>query len=210
MGVASGGTRLDATTDFWLNSFGFCSTQVRKAAGSQSWGQAAALDNEVSEPLGPGVCRNAGQRRRFDADADWISAAATVVAGKAPVEWDDDDLSRFRRELPLQIAARFSALSRSTPRDASDGGGPFDALRVTITRPDGSEHVGLVDIDQRQRGLVDKAIDEILKELGETIGTPHRVHKALFAVLGDRILSEQTRSEDEAVLVLPERKSRHA
>ena len=170
-------------------------------------GQAAALDNEV---LNPSVRAFVGTLANdvVDTDADWISAAATVVAGKAPVEWDDDDLSRFRRELPLQIAA-FQRLVALHAARRGDGGGPFDALRVTITRPDGSEHVGLVDIDQRQRGLVDKAIDEILKELGETIGTPHRVHKALFAVLGDRILSEQTRSEDEAVLVLPERKSRY-
>ena len=170
-------------------------------------GQAAALDNEVLNPsirAFVGTLANDG----VDTDADWISAVATVVAGKAPVEWNDDDLSRVRRELPLQVAA-FQRLVALHAERRADGGGPFEALRVTITRPDGSEYVGLVDIDQRQRGLVDKAIVEILKELGETIGSPHRVHKALLAVLGDRILSEQTPSEAEAVLVLPEWKSRY-
>ena len=170
-------------------------------------GQAAALDNEVLNPSVRalvGALANDG----VNADADWISAVATVVAGKAPVEWDDDDLSRLRRELPMQVAA-FQRLVALHAERRADGGGPFDALRVTITRPDGSEHVGLVDIDQRQRSLVDKAIADILKELGESFGSPHRVHKALLAVLGDRILSDQTRSEDEAVLVLPERKSRY-
>ena len=170
-------------------------------------GQAAALGNEVLNPsvrAFVGTLANDG----VDTDTDWISAVATVVAGKAPVEWDDDDLSRLRRELPMQIAT-FQRLVALHAERRADGAGPFDALRVTITRPDGSEHVGLVDIDQHQRGLVDKAIADILKELGETIGSPYRVHKALFAVLGDRILSEQTRSEDEAILVLPERKFRY-
>ena len=141
-------------------------------------------------------------------DADWISAVATVVARKAPAEWNDNDLTRFRHELPLQIAA-FQRLVALHAERRAQGGSPFDALRITITRPDGSEHVGLVDIDQRQRYLVDKALDEILKKLGETIGSPHRAHKALLAVLGEQMLSEQADSDDEMNLVLPERKVRH-
>ena len=170
-------------------------------------GQAAALDNEV---LNPSVRAFVGTLANdsVDTDADWISTVATVVSGKAPMEWGDDDLSRFRSELPLEIAA-FQRLVALHAERRANGGGPFDALRVTITRPDGSEHVGLVDIDRRERGVVEKAIDEVLKELGESIGSPHRVHKALLAALGDRILAEQTRRSDETVPVLPERRSRN-
>ena len=170
-------------------------------------GQAAALDNEVLNPsvrAFVGTLANAG----LDTNAAWISAVATVVVGKSPTEWDDDDLARLRRELPQRVAA-FQRLVALHAERRADGGGPFDALRVTITRPDGREHVGLVDIDRSQRALVDKAIGDVLKTLGDTIGSPHRVHKALLAVLGDRILSEQVGSDDEAVFVLPERKSRH-
>ena len=170
-------------------------------------GQAAALDNEV---LNPSVRAFVGTlaNDRVDTDADWIGAVATVVSGKAPMEWGDDDLSRFRSELPLEIAA-FQRLVALHAERRANGGGPFDTLRVTITRTDGSEHVGLVDIDRRERGVVEKAIDEVLKELGESIGSPHRVHKALLAALGDRILAEQTRRSDETVPVLPERRSRN-
>ena len=143
----------------------------------------------------------------MDTDADWINAVATVVARKAPKEWDDDDLSRFRHELPLQIAAFQRLVALHADRRA-EGGGPFDALRVTITRPDGSEHVGLVDIDQRQRYLVDEALGEVLTKLGETIGSPHRAHKALLAALGERMLSEPA-GGGEVYPVLPERKARH-
>ena len=169
-------------------------------------GQAAALESEVLNPSVRAFVMTLANDG-VDSDADWISAVATVVARKAPAEWDDGDLSRFRHELPLQVAA-FQRLVALHAERRAEGGGPFDALRVTITRPDGSEHVGLVDIDQAQRYLVDNALDEVLKELGETIGSPHRAHKVLLAALGERILSEPA-GGDEVNLVLPERKARH-
>ena len=170
-------------------------------------GQAASLDDEV---LSPSVRAFVGTLANdaVATDAVWVSAAATVVARKAPAEWGDDDLSRFRRELPLQIAAFQRLVALHVGRRAN-GGGPFDAFRVTITRSDGSEHVDLVDIDQCQRGPVDKALDEALKELGGMLGSPHRAHKALLAVLGDRMLSEQAGGNDAVVRVLPDRRSRH-
>ena len=170
-------------------------------------GQAAGLENEVLNPSVRAFVLTLANDG-VDTDADWISAVATVVARKAPAEWNDNDLTRFRHELPLQIAA-FQRLVALHAERRAQGGGPFDALRITITRPDGSEHVGLVDIDQRQRYVVDKALDEILKKLGEIIGSPHRAHKALLAVLGEQMLSEQADSDDEMNLVLPERKARH-
>ena len=169
-------------------------------------GQAAALENEVLNPSVRAFVLTLANDG-VDTDADWINAVATVVARKAPKEWDDDDLSRFRHELPLQIAAFQRLVALHADRRA-EGGGPFDALRVTITRPDGSEHVGLVDIDQRQRYLVDEALGEVLTKLGETIGSPHRAHKALLAALGERMLSEPT-GGGEVYPVLPERKARH-
>jgi len=170
-------------------------------------GQAAALEAEV---LNPSVrafvlaLANGGSRT----DIDWIRAVATVVARKAPAEWNDGDLARFRRELPLQVAA-FQRLVALHAERRVDGGGPFDALRVTITRSDGSEHVGLVGIDQRQRDRIDTALDGVLKELQETVGSPHRARKALLAVLGERLLSEQADSDDEATLDFPNVKARH-
>ena len=170
-------------------------------------GQAAALENEV---LNPSVrafvlaLANDGT----DTDADWIRVVATVVAGKAPAEWDDADRARFRCELPLQVAA-FQRLVALHAERRADGGGPFDALRVTITRPDGSEHVGLVDVDRHQRDNIDTVLDTALKELQETLGSPHRARKALLAMLGERILSEQARSNDETTLDFPNVKARH-
>ena len=170
-------------------------------------GQAAALDNEVLNPAVRAFILTLANDR-VDTNTDWINAIATVVARKAPTEWTDDDLARFRHELPRQIAA-FQRLVALHAEHRIDSGGPFDALRVTITRSDGSEHVGLVGIDPHQRHRVDKALDGVLKDLRENIGSPHRVHKALLAVLGERILSGQVDRHDEARLDFQHRKAQY-
>ena len=47
-------------------------------------------------------------------------------------------------------------------------------------------------IDQNQRRPAGEALDSIIDEgLAEITGSPHRAHKALLALLGDRLLQEQ-------------------
>ena len=170
-------------------------------------GQAAALEDEVLNPTVRSFVLTLASDG-MDADTDWIKAVATVVAKKAPAEWTDDDLARFRRELPQQVAA-FQRLVALHVERRTDGGGPFYALRVTITRQDGSEYVDLVGIDQRDRRRVDRALDDALMALQEIIGSPHRARKALLALLGERILSEHADSDDDASPDFMSRKARH-
>ena len=170
-------------------------------------GQAAALENEVLNPTVRKFVLSLANNS-VDTDTDWIAAIATVVSEKAPAEWADDDLLRFRHELPQQIAA-FQRLVALHAEHRADGGGPFNAFRVTITRPDGHEHVGLVDIDQNQRQHADEALDSVLKDLTQSIGSPHRAHKALLALLGERLLSERADSDDREGVNLIERKAQH-
>ena len=170
-------------------------------------GQAAALENEVLNPAVRGfviTLANDG----MDTDTDWIKAVATVVSKKAPAEWTDADRARFRRELPQQVAA-FQRLVALHAERRADGGGPFNALRVTITRPDGSEHVDLVGIDESQRHRGGKALDDALIALQEVTGSPRRARKALLALLGERALSERVESDDEASLEFMSKRARH-
>ena len=95
-------------------------------------------------------------------DRDWIRAIATVVARKAPSEWADEDVVRFRRELPQRVAAfqRLAALH-------ADGGGALDALRVILTRPDGSEHVRWVGMDENERSEAETRARHRRRKTGE-------------------------------------------
>ena len=170
-------------------------------------GQAAALEDEVLNPTVRAFVLTLANDG-VDTDTDWIKAVATVVVRKAPAEWTDEDLVRFRRELPQQIAA-FQRLVALHAAHRADGGGPFNALRVTITRSDGSEHVRLVGIDQNQRRHVDKALDSILKELTEIIGSRQRAHKALLALLGEQLLTEGDDSDGKAQIDFIKKRARY-
>jgi len=149
-------------------------------------GQAAALEGEVLDPEVRAFVLALGNDS-VESDADWINAIATVVARKTPAEWADDDYSRFSRELPEQVAA-FHRLTALHADRRAQGGGPFDAYRMTITRSDGSEHVRLLAVDHEQRAQVDQAIDEAVEDVARLVGSPQRAHQALLARLGERLM----------------------
>ncbi len=157
-------------------------------------GQAAALEDEVLDPAVRAFVLTLANDL-VDSDLDWINAVATVVVKKAVAEWTDDDLRRFRRELPEQLAA-FQRLVALHAQQRADGGGPFDALRVTVTRSDGSEHVRLVGVDHNQRHHLEQALNSLLDELGELTGSPQRAHHALLALLGERLLPDRSNEEE--------------
>ena len=152
-------------------------------------GQAAMLGDEVLDP----------EVRAFvlalandgcDSDAAWISAVATVVARRAPAEWNDDDRTRFCRELPPRLAAFHRLVALHAERRA-DGGGPFDALRVTVTRPDGVEHIRLVGVDARHRGELEQTLDGALDRLVPIAGSSQRAQHGLLGLLAERLLEER-------------------
>ena len=171
-------------------------------------GQAAALENEVLNPEVRAFVLTLANDS-VDTSVDWITAVATVVSKKAPAEWTDEDRSRFRRELPQQIAA-FQRLVALHAERRADGGGPFNSLRVTVTKPDGSEHVQLVSVDQSERDQVTMALDRAAEELVSTMGSGQRVYRAILAVLGERLLPEQMDGDEEVRETSTDNHAQHA
>ena len=156
-------------------------------------GEAAALGDEVLDPAVRAFVL-ALANESAGSDADWISTVATVVARKAPAEWTDDDRLRFCRDLPERLAAFHRLVALHAERRAH-GGGPFDALRVTVTRSDGSEYIRLVDIDTRRRQELEAALDDVLTDLAELAGSTQRAEQSLLALLSERLLPADGSSE---------------
>ncbi len=151
-------------------------------------GQAAALEGEVLDSevrAFVGALANDAS----GGDAEWMAAIATVVARKAPAEWRDDDRERFCRELPQRLAA-FGRLVALHAERRADGGGPFDALRVTVTRADEADVLAAVGVEQRQRSELDAVLDDALARLANLTGSTRRAGHTMLALLGERFLSE--------------------
>lgn len=160
-------------------------------------GQAKALEDEVLNPdVRAFVLTLANDT--VDTDADWIAAIATVVAGKAPSEWTDADLNRFRPVLSRRVAA-FQRLVALHADQRADGGGPFKPYRLTLTRPDGSEHVGLVGVDDKDHGFVSDILDMGLNELVARMGSEKRALSALMAIVAEKLLPEIEAADDMKV-----------
>ncbi len=158
-------------------------------------GQAAALTNEVLDPKVRAFVLTLANEH-LESDRDWIKAIATVVSQKAPAEWRDDDLKRFQLELPRQVNA-FRRLVALHSAHRADGGGPFEAFRVTFTRPDGREDVRLVSVDHTDRDKLNEALQKTIDELTKFTGSPQRAQQALLALLGERLLPSEEMSGKE-------------
>ena len=157
-------------------------------------GQAAALANEILNPeVRAFVLALANDH--IESDIDWIKTVATVISNKAPAEWRDNDLRRFEHELPEKVAS-FRRLVALHAQHRAYGGGPFEAFRVTFTRPDGGEDVRLVSVDHTDRHKLNDALEGFIEQLTQFTGSTERSQHALLALLGERLLpSRQSASE---------------
>lgn len=165
-------------------------------------GQAAALDGQVLDPEVRAFVLTLANDAA-ETDLDWARAIATVVVKKAPSEWADADVVSFRRELP-RLVRSFHRLVALHAENRADGGGTFDALRVTLTRADGSEYIRLVGIDASERPEGENTLDAALDRLTEITGSSRRAHKLLLALLGERLLPKQGQDVNESPTTLRE------
>lgn len=150
--------------------------------------RAAAIESDVLNPDARALVLTLANDG-VDTDTDWIQAVATVMLRKAPSEWSDDDLARFRRELPQRMAA-FQRLADFHATGPVNGTDPVRRLQVAFTRLDGSEHVRLLELDDRQHRQADEVFDRTLRELAPLVGSTQRAHAALLALIGERLLAE--------------------
>jgi hypothetical protein len=119
-------------------------------------------------------------------DEDWIAALAMNLVSKPPGSWTDHDVGLFEALLAerAQWFQRLELLYHELKEPKGDG---FDARRVTLTAPDGSERAELVRVDESTREIVGGVLDEALKTLEQRLGG--EAPQALLGVLSDRLLS---------------------
>lgn len=162
-----------------------CSEKTKQAIA----GQAASLDGEILNPNVRAFVITLADNGLVN-DLDWTQAIATIVSGKAPSEWNDDDQKQYRLELSEKIATfqRLVALHMDHRAYTKDG---FTSLRIAVTRSDGNDSIKFVGVENRHRQTLEKKIDEIISELADLLGSPEQVQSALTAILGDRMIPEQ-------------------
>jgi hypothetical protein len=101
-------------------------------------------------------------------DSTWLESIATLLAGKPPVHWDDEDRARF--EVQLAATARtfehFRVLAFELERSGTamlDGDPRM--LRVSVTVPDAEELERVVQVPPPYQARADRAREQLLRVL---------------------------------------------
>jgi hypothetical protein len=89
----------------------------------------------------------------------WLEQLGMVIARTAPSSWTDDDRASALQAL-TQYGLSFRRVESLHFTQAQIAGGPFDAVRVAVTLPDGTDHATVVWIDQH----VEAELAELLND----------------------------------------------
>lgn len=116
---------------------------------------------------------------------EWLSYVAMLVTSKPPASWVDDDKARFDQRCRQlgEVFRRVESLHFSQSSIPGDG---FDAARVTLTLPDGTDAARVVWIDTSDEEAVAKLLTNTLAQATRALGD--RGAEMLLATLAKRIL----------------------
>jgi hypothetical protein len=120
-------------------------------------------------------------------DKDWLEALIRIVADKHPKGWVDEDFSRFEIALS-DLVRRFQNLEALRGEIRRQGKG-FDALRITVTEPNGQEVHEVVWIDEEHEDLFARLVEQALSA-PELKDNP-RLQKGFLAKLNEKLLSQR-------------------
>lgn len=120
-------------------------------------------------------------------DEAWLEAIANNIAGRPAAGWRDQDAERFTAELRGIGGAfrRYQALHHEVLARNNQAG--FDAHRITITAPDGTEYSDVVWVDDDTGAQLRDTVEQALAAAGQLLGS--RGGEALLALLAGNVVS---------------------
>jgi hypothetical protein len=117
----------------------------------------------------------------FSDDLDgWTELVAMNVTQATPTTWTDEDHERFLANL-AELTGTFRRLEAINYDRLAETGESADAVRITLTRPDGSETAQLVWLDATARAAVDQHGGVAVEALASILGSQARARESLIA-----------------------------
>lgn len=137
----------------------------------------AVLDPKLRSPLQM-ACNESLE------DQEWLEAMAMTIGDKPPQDWRDEDLDNFGHSLRA-VATSFARVEALHFDRRAVGHEGFDARRVTVTSPDGTEVSRVVYVNDQAEDAVEAVVDSAVSELEAWLG--EEAGPALIAVLARRM-----------------------
>lgn len=141
--------------------------------------------------------------RAEDLDDDaWAEYVGMTVTDTPPAAWTDDDRRRFFT-LIHDIGQTFRRIEALHADIRSHGDG-YDAVRVTLTRPDGHEAAKLVWIDDAHRTALTPLLERALDAAAGHVSSDVQARELLLALLAERDLPRGGAAEhDQDITPVP-------
>ena len=102
---------------------------------------------------------------------EWLENIAMVTLdGAPPRSWNDDHLNQFKVKI-YELGGALKRLQALLYDRLSKSESPFEAIRVTMTYPDGSEVVDVVSITEQEKIQVSKLMGSVTEQLESLFGS---------------------------------------
>jgi hypothetical protein len=168
-----------------------CQTLLYSAFGVRSEQAKLRKDLQFRARYLLGSCLEGSLNRFVRAAADetaddrrWLEAVAMVIADKPAESWADEDVTQFELNLS-DLARRFKNLEALQAAVKASGKGGFEARRLTVTRPDGTEVNKMVWASDEHQAKVDPSIDNLFKQFPDP-----QLQAVLLTRLTERMFDE--------------------
>lgn len=126
-------------------------------------------------------------------DDSWVEAMMLFLSGRPPSTWRDDDLARFEVKL-AEAAGTLSRVEALHFEARQHSGSGFDARRIVVTAPDGTEVQSVVWIDHDVTDQLQAVASEAVERAMRVVGA--HGPKALLALLAGELLDAAAAEPD--------------
>jgi hypothetical protein len=105
-----------------------------------------------------------------------------TLDGSPARSWGDDEINSFALRI-YQIGGALKRLQSLLYDRLSRDETPFEAIRITLTHPDGSEDVNILSITQHEKQQISEAMAKVIGNIESMFGSNSAAKSALMAWL---------------------------
>lgn len=114
---------------------------------------------------------------------EWLENLAMVTLGGTPARsWNDEDINLFSVKI-YEVSGALKRLQALLYDRLSKNETPFEAIRITLTHPDGSEEVDVVSITEQEKHQIAGVMSGVTEQLESMFGSSSAGKSALLAWL---------------------------
>jgi hypothetical protein len=202
--------RLSSVASELRGAYAALLVDIRNALREELRGPAESLRESLSarareiagKVIDPNVTRLvAALTADIPGEDEWAEYVAMNVTGTPPASWTDDDRRTFFG-LIHDVGGTFRRIEALNADLRSRGDG-FDALRVTVTRPDGVEAAKLVWVDEARKSALGPILESAIETSLKYVGSSSEARDVLLAMLADRDLNAESAQSTASVTSNP-------